>query len=105
MAHLEWFLSFAEITFPVFLLIPSLITSFRRQAIPPVELGRLYFGLLMYYLTIILTILCSLGAQGSWVAFVITIISATLVSWSLFYIMRWTLQEQIILLMERLLGL
>ena len=103
MPHLEWFLSFAEITFPVFLLTPTLITSFRRVFVHPVDLARFYAALLAHYLTIVLAIVYSLGAKSAELTFVFLLVSVALVSRGILYVMKWTIEEQVKFLIERML--
>lgn len=90
MPNLDWLLSFAEITFPIFLLVPSLVGGLGKH-ISPIELVRFYLVLLVQYLIIGLALAYGLGAEGDWQTFGLLIVSAVLVSVGLWYVMRWTL--------------
>ena len=92
MPNLEWLLAFGQITFPVFLLIPALITSFRTP-IPARDLGRFFVILWVDYGVIVLG--SALGVHRNVMNLAFLIFSVVLIGIALFYVMRWTLQEQI----------
>lgn len=103
MLGLERFLTFAEITFPVFLLVPPLITSFKILVLPT-EMARFFFLLWADYVVITTAAgwLVITSNDCAWLPFVFLAVSGILVVVSLFYITRWTLQEQTRILIDRL---
>ena len=100
MARLEWFLSFAQITFPVFLLVPTLITSF-HVIIPLSKLGRFLVVLWIDYLVIVVALAWSAVVQKDWAIFGFLIISIVLIGIALFYLTKWTLDEQLWISLSR----
>ena len=95
MNGIESFMSFAEITFPVLLLVPPLITSFRRFAVPPVELGRFFDLMMADYFAIVLVALYKAASVQGWLCFLLLAACAFLVTVALRYVMRWTAHEQL----------
>ncbi|HID29646.1 MAG TPA: hypothetical protein EYP19_06520 [Desulfobacterales bacterium] len=100
MARLEWVLSFAQITFPVFLLIPTLITSF-HVSITPLKLGRFFVALWVDYLVIVVALAWSAVVQEDWAILGFLIVSMVLIGIALFYVTKWTLDEQLWIWMNR----
>ena len=97
---LSTFLSFGEITFPILLLVPPLITAFRKFVVPPTELGRFFSWLLIYYFILLVGAILSTLIQGAWASLALLIVSAIPASIGIDYVARWTLQEQLAIWVE-----
>jgi hypothetical protein len=92
MLNANLILSFAKITFPILLLIPPLITSFRRFVVPPLQLMRYFAVLIVYYLSIVLAAVLSATNVNT---LILLVVSAILVAIALFYVIKWTAQEHV----------
>lgn len=88
MNGLEAFLSFAEITFPVLLLVPPLITSFRRFAVPPGDLATFFDMLIVTYISIVAAALLKAGTEGSVLSFGLLVLCAFVTTIALRYVVR-----------------
>ena len=88
-------LSFAQITFPVFLLVPPLITAFRRFVVPPLQLARFFLILMFDYTVIVFVSTLHLIIKMDWLSAGFLVVSVVLSTIALYYIMRWTIHEQI----------
>lgn len=93
MPRFDLFLSFVEIVFPVFLLIPPLVTSF-SVLIPLSEVAAFFVLLWVDYAVIVIAEATSAVLDSAWIVFFLLIVSAILVGVTLFLVMRWTLHEQ-----------
>lgn len=92
---LSTFLAFAEIIFPILLLVPPLITAFRKFVVPPIDLGRFFSWLLFFYFTVLIAAILSALIQGAWGSFGLLIVSAIPATIGIDYVVRWTLHEQL----------
>jgi hypothetical protein len=93
MAHLEWFLSFAEITFPVFLLLPALVTSLHILEVPLDLVAVLYGCTLAEYVLVIVAIGYFLAVDDAWLTLALFAISTFIVSVAFQQLFKWTLHE------------
>lgn len=100
MPRLEWLLSFTEITFPIFLLVPSLVGALGLY-IPLIELAKVYLVAGVQYVFIVFALVYGLVAEGCWLPLVFLIISSILVALGFFYVTKWTLRMQFGLYIER----
>lgn len=88
-------LAFGEITFPILLLVPTLITAFRKFLVPPIELGRFFSWLLFFYFTVLEAAILSALIQGAWGSFGLLIVCAIPATIGVDNVVRWTLHEQV----------
>lgn len=93
MPGIELFLSFVQIVFPIFLLIPPLITSF-NVLIPLSEVAAFFVLLWVDYAVLVIVEASSAVIDSAWIVVFLIIVSAILVGVTLFLVMRWTLHEQ-----------
>ena len=99
MSSCQLFFTFAEITFPMALLVPGLLTSM-RVLVPVEDMATVYSLLASYYLVISGVAVYSLAARAERSLFCVTVACVFLVGWILFYVIRWTLHQQVVLLVE-----
>lgn len=92
MLRLDWILAFAQITFPILLLIPTLISSF-HISLPLADVGRYFVLVWVYYVVIVLG--STLDVQKDWLTISFLTFSVVIIGIALFYVTRWTLQEQV----------
>lgn len=95
MPRIELFLSFAEITFPVFLLIPTLVASLRILVVEPQQVARLYGVAVGEYLVVILAIGYSLFIYNAWETIAVFGVSALFISYAFILVLKWSLHEYI----------
>jgi hypothetical protein len=93
MAHLEWFLSFAEITFPLFLLLPTLVTSLHVLVVPLRMVATFYGCALAEYVLIVSAITYSLVLECARATLAFFAVSVIIVSIALYRLLLWSLQE------------
>jgi hypothetical protein len=94
MQRLDWFLAFSQITFPVFLLIPTIITAYKVY-IPVEQIIRFFVILWWYFQLISIVSLFLAGLAGEGGIFIFLLISIVLVGWALVYVTVWTVHEQV----------
>lgn len=93
MIGIEHFMSFSEITFPIFLLVLALIGSLPVLVIQPQYLARLFAITMLDYFVIVSAIGYSLFINKAWTALGFFSLSLVLVTLGLFTIIRWTMQQ------------